>query len=220
MKRTHFLVFTGTALLAIAAIGTLEIGGQSVTPYSASTTTSDILDVVVIVGITALTIRLLSDNLLRSLARASSSEKAIRAQADRLRESEQRYRALFEGANDAILIMNGEHSSSATRPRLHVRVRRAGGHRGPYSLGFQPAPAARREAFEREGPIEVLEGSSREHPGIFRGSTGGKTDRFLKPDISLSSVTSGGEVFAPGPRQGRLRAEPCGRTDRGAGPAA
>ena len=108
MKKRRWLVFTAVSLFCVAVIGFLEINGVLRNAYSAQTKYSDILDVLFIVGMTAVTIRLLSDNLVASLARAEANEKALRIHADQLKATEQRYRALFEGANDAILIVDGD----------------------------------------------------------------------------------------------------------------
>ena len=66
----------------------------------------DLVDLVIILAITAITVRLLSENLVKSLVRALNDEKEIRFQADHLRESKERYQSLFEGASQAIIIMN------------------------------------------------------------------------------------------------------------------
>ncbi|HTY57848.1 MAG TPA: PAS domain S-box protein [Bacteroidota bacterium] len=195
MKRRPFLVFTGTALFFIAALGSLEVNGLIRNAYSAATMYTDILDVVVTVGITALTIRLLSDNLLRSLARASHSEKAIRTHADQLRESEQRYRALFEGANDAILIMNGEVFIQCNEMTLATfgcdeRAEIVGHTPWEFSPPLQPDGRA-----SREKAIEILEDVSKGTPRRFAWTHRRKDGSLFDADVSLSSVTSGTEVF-------------------------
>jgi hypothetical protein len=195
LKRKVFLLFTAVTLCVIAAIGDLEIHGALHNPYSDSTTYSDILDVVVIVGITALTIRLLSDNLLTSLDRSTHNEKAIRGQADQLRESEQRYRALFEGANDAILIMNGEKFIQCNEMTLAMfgcddRAEIVGHSPWEFSPPLQPD-----ERTSKEKALEILETVRNGTPRRFSWTHRKKDGSLFDADVSLSSVTSGGEMY-------------------------
>ena len=85
LRRRYFFEFTVVTLLSISVIGYLEINGVIHNSYSGKTNYTDILDVIVILGITALTVRLLADNLLNSLALSRENEKASR-------ESERNYR--------------------------------------------------------------------------------------------------------------------------------
>jgi PAS domain S-box-containing protein len=105
LKRKHFFVFTSVALISIALIGYAEINGIIHNPYSSKTNYLDIVDLTVILGLATVTIRLLSDGFIRSLAQLRNDEMEIRKQAARLKESEERLRMLFEGANDAILVI-------------------------------------------------------------------------------------------------------------------
>jgi two-component system, cell cycle sensor histidine kinase and response regulator CckA len=195
LRRKVFLLFTAVTLFAIAAVGYLEIHGALNNSYSDKTTYSDVLDVVVIVGITALTIRLLSDNLLRSLARSTHNEKAMRAQADQLRESEQRYRALFEGANDAILIMNGDEFIECNEMTLAMfGCDDRGGIVGHSPWEFSP-PLQPDERPSKEKALEILESVRNGTPRRFSWTHRRKDGSLFDADVSLSSVTSGGEMF-------------------------
>ena len=118
-KRRSFFLFAGTWLLSIAFLGYMQLKGMLHVVLLSQVGYSDILDMVVIFGITAITVRLLTDGIIKSLEEARSSEREVRRQSERMIESEARYRALFEGAQDAILIMD-EHgfvecNSTATK---------------------------------------------------------------------------------------------------------
>ncbi len=108
LKRKHFFVFTSVSLISVALIGYAEINGVIRNAFSTKTNYLDIVDLTVILGITTVTVRLLSDRFVRSLLQSRNDEMEIRKQAARLKESEERFRMLFEGANDAILIMRDE----------------------------------------------------------------------------------------------------------------
>jgi PAS domain S-box-containing protein len=103
-RRPHFYVFTFATLASVGTMGLLEVNGVLQNPYSRNSTTTDILDLFVIFGLTAMTVRLLSNNLLKSLSRAQTSEQEARAHAERLRQSELRYRLLFNSGNDAVMV--------------------------------------------------------------------------------------------------------------------
>lgn len=94
MQRRHFFIYLTASLLSIIIIGYLEIAGIVQNAYSTKTSFLDILDILVIIGITAVAVRLLSDNLIRDFSKAIKNEK--------------RYRYLFEAANDAIFILKDD----------------------------------------------------------------------------------------------------------------
>ena len=108
LNRRYFFVFTVMALLSVAGVGWLEISGRIRGGMGLITGTSDIVDLVVILAVTTVTVRLLSDSLLSSLIRVRNDERELRKQAEQLGESARRYRTLFEGASDAIFIISNE----------------------------------------------------------------------------------------------------------------
>jgi|WetSurMetagenome_2_1015567.scaffolds.fasta_scaffold07961_3 PAS domain S-box-containing protein len=108
LNRKYYLVVTCAAFISIVLLGYLEIADIIQNVYSAYTSWSDVVDLEVMIGLTAITTWFLSDNLRRNMARLQNDEQEIHSQSNQLRESEKRYRALFEGANDAILILNND----------------------------------------------------------------------------------------------------------------
>lgn len=107
-SRGYFLAYTGAIVVSIGALGYLETAGVIRTPYSAGTDSVRVFDLLAIFAITAVPIRLLADNFRKNLLRVRQNEVEISKRADQLKESEERYRTLFEGANDAIFLMNGD----------------------------------------------------------------------------------------------------------------
>ena len=108
LNRRYYLIVTCAALVSIGMIGYLEITGIIQNMYSVYTNWSDVADLEVMVGLTAITTWFLSDNLRRNMIRLQNDEREIHNQSDQLRASEKRYRALFEGANDAIFILSND----------------------------------------------------------------------------------------------------------------
>lgn len=104
LQRIYFSVFTAITLAMVFLIGALELSGILKNPYSASTRMLDMADLIVIMGITALTIRLMTTNLYAHLHRARISEREARQHAERSELSETRYRLLFNSASDAVMV--------------------------------------------------------------------------------------------------------------------
>jgi PAS domain S-box-containing protein len=105
LKKKNFFAFTFAALGSIAFLGLAEIHGVVHNVYSGRTNYGDIIDLMVILGITTVTMRLLADSFLKSLSQSRRDGMEIRKQAEKLRESEERYRTLFDAAHDAIFIL-------------------------------------------------------------------------------------------------------------------
>jgi PAS domain S-box-containing protein len=104
-NRGSYIVITWAALVSVGSLGYLEMRGLIRNIYSIKTTWSDVVDLEVMLGITAVIIWLLSDNLRKTIVRMWDDEEEIRKRSDELGVSEKRYRTLFEGANDAIFIL-------------------------------------------------------------------------------------------------------------------
>jgi PAS domain S-box-containing protein len=100
----YFYAFTFLTLLSVIIIGFLEIARVIVKQYHQYTDFLDVVDVAVILVITAIAVRILADHLLRSINKARTSEKAIRKQTDKLRESEEKFRTLTEELPNMIYI--------------------------------------------------------------------------------------------------------------------
>ncbi len=69
LRQSNYLIITCTALFSIGMIGYLETIGIIQNAFSVRTNWNDILDLEVMLSVTAITIWLLSDNLRKSIIR-------------------------------------------------------------------------------------------------------------------------------------------------------
>ena len=195
MRRRRWLAFTAVSLVCLAAIGCMEIHGVLHNAYSGLTNFSDILDTVVIVGLTAVTIRLLSDHLIASLALAKANEKALRTHADQLRATEQRYRALFEGANDAILLMTSErftYCNDRTLAMFGCRDRAEIVGHCPWQFSPPRQPDGR---DSKEKAMEVITAALQGNPQSVYWKHRRRDGSLFDTEVSVSLVDSGNESF-------------------------
>lgn len=106
--RRHFLVFASITLISVGVIGVAEIHGLLRNAPSMPTRSTDVADLLIILAVTTLAVRVISDGFHRSLERTKFDAEEIKKQAETLTQSEKRYHSLFEDANDAILILHDE----------------------------------------------------------------------------------------------------------------
>lgn len=104
--KRNYIIFIAITLLIFPLVGYLEINGIVKTPYSESTHFGDILDMIVILGITAILIRILLNDMMTYINKHRKSEKELLIKSDILSKSEKRFKALFEGTRDPILLLN------------------------------------------------------------------------------------------------------------------
>ena len=104
LRATYFYAFTILTILSVVSIGFLEMHGLLINRDVTQTTTFDIIDIAVILSVTAVAVRILADNLLRSINKARMNEKDIRHQAMELKESEEKFRTLTEELPNMVFI--------------------------------------------------------------------------------------------------------------------
>ncbi len=108
LRRNGFLAILALTLASLGTIGYIQSIGIIKPKFKIANQLADSVDIVIVVAVIGMTVRLLSANMSRNLRRAREREKELEAQTRALAASESRYRALFDGANDAILIMSGD----------------------------------------------------------------------------------------------------------------
>lgn len=104
LRPNYFYAFTFLTILSVIVIGFLEIARVIVKQYHQYTDYLDVVDIAVILLTTAIAVRILADQLLRSINKARTSEKAIRKQAEELRESEEKFRTLTDELPNMVYI--------------------------------------------------------------------------------------------------------------------
>jgi PAS domain S-box-containing protein len=104
LRATYFYTFIILAILSVVFIGFLETNGLLMNREITQTTYFDIIDIVVILSVTAIAVRILADNLLRSINKARMNERDIRHQAMELKESEEKFRTLTEELPNMVFI--------------------------------------------------------------------------------------------------------------------
>jgi len=195
LNNRQFHVYTVLSLVFIVAIGHLEMFGFLQNQHYGTIRSSMIVDYVVILAITSLTIRMLSSNLLKSLTRAREQEKELRAHAEEMDESERRYRALFEGANDAILILEEDQILQCNAKTLAMFGCAAESELSGRSFWELSA------VHQSDGGLSTDKG--RELLAAIMGGTPQRLSWMLtrcdgtcfEAEVSLSLVDSGNEVF-------------------------
>ncbi|MCX6136397.1 MAG: PAS domain S-box protein, partial [Ignavibacteriales bacterium] len=104
LVRSAYVIFTGVVLASVALLGYLEIAHSIVTPFSWRTNIFDVTDVLVILGVTAVTIRLLADGLFQTLAKIRQNQLDLKNRAEDLRESNERFARLADASFEGIVV--------------------------------------------------------------------------------------------------------------------
>ncbi len=104
LRTEYFFAFTLLSVLSVVMIGFLEISGILINPFSQYTDFLDVIDIAVILSMTAVAVRIVADNLLRSIHKARTNEKEMRQQAEEFRESEEKFRTLTEELPNMVFI--------------------------------------------------------------------------------------------------------------------
>lgn len=195
LKRRFFFAVTIVILSSAAGLGYLELLGVVRSAHAPATTPLDIIDLLVILGITAITIRSISDALTKSLVSVTRSEKEARVQAARLRASENRYRTLFEGANDAILIINGE--SFVDCNIMSVTMFGCAGREdiighSPWELSPSLQPDG---SNSREKALAIIHKALGGEPQRFLWNHSRKDGTSFDAEVSLSRLVAGNEIL-------------------------
>ena len=195
LKKKQFFVFTFISLISIALIGYAEINGIIHSPYSSHTNYFDIADLTIILCLTTVTIRLLSDGFIRSLVQSQTDELEIRKHAAQLKESEDRFRALFEGANDAIFIIRDNffiECNSMAMEMFGCPLRSDIVGHSPWEFSPTQQPDGR---SSKEKSLGIIRDAIQGEPQRFHWAHKRKDGSLFDAEVSLGRLVFGNEVL-------------------------
>ncbi|MGE5497776.1 MAG: sensor histidine kinase [Syntrophothermus sp.] len=92
LKKRYFYIYTGTVLLTIVVLGILSYKGVLRNKFAGFTSVNDIVDVSVIILLSVISIRVLSDNLAKSFKIARIRERKLNEQSKELRIAAANYK--------------------------------------------------------------------------------------------------------------------------------
>ena len=106
LEKRGFIVFSTITIISVPVVGFLEIKGMIVNELSFSTTYVYIINTVLIFLITALFLRILVNNISTNLIRLKLNDEELRNQKELISLSENKFKSLFEGSIDPILLLD------------------------------------------------------------------------------------------------------------------
>jgi PAS domain S-box-containing protein len=198
LPRRSFIAYAVVLILSVAAVVTSEIQGYLVTRWSALTRWSDLVDISIILLVTAVAVEMLTESLRKSLFRSQRNEEALEAgnlelarQAECLRRSEENYREIFNATSEGIMVHDAANGEILDVNRttmemygysrdemLRLKINDLSPGESPYS----EAEAMR--WFQRA--VEV-------GPQIFEWMGRRKSGEFFWAEVALKSTNIGGE---------------------------
>jgi PAS domain S-box-containing protein len=104
LRPQYFYAYTILTVFAVIGIGYFEISGSLIPGNNHRTTYLDLIDIIIILCVTAIAVRILVKNLFRSIQKARAREKQMSEQTQVLRESEEKFRTLTEELPNMVYI--------------------------------------------------------------------------------------------------------------------
>lgn len=195
VSRPHYLLIVWASMVSVGLLGYLEMNGIIRNEFYEKTSWSNVLDLEVILGVTAVIIWMLSDNLRKTMGRMWDDEEEIRKWSIQLEISEERYRALFESANDAIIILNKNQFIECNSMALKMfRCGNSADIIGHYLEEFSPqVQPDNRNSKEKAMEIidTVLKGGSQR----FYWKSKCKDGELIDTEVSLNVLRHGSEIY-------------------------
>jgi len=118
LTRRSFIVYTAVLILSILGVSIAEINHFLVIHWSVMSRWTDLVDILVILIITAVAVEMLTESLKEHVFRFQRNAEALGAanlelerNAKQLRESEENYRQIFNTTSDAIIVYDAETGS-------------------------------------------------------------------------------------------------------------
>lgn len=176
LKKWEFYVFTTLTLISIAILVVLENSGIYKTKFSSLVSPYDGIDIIFIIAITAVSVRILTDSLIKSLQRVEENEQA-------LQESERKYREIFNSSSDGIIIRDSETTVivdanlSAASIYGYTTEEMNGLNPIELSSGIKP--------YDKDGAKEYFKRAKKEGPQIFEWQAKRKNGELFWIELAL-----------------------------------
>ena len=108
LKQRGFFAFSMIAIVSIVVIGIMEIKGHNTRQPHPLLTYLDVIDIAVILIVTAFAVRILSVHIMNNMHTLIQSEKEGRQKSQVLKESEEKFRTLTEELPNMVYILKKE----------------------------------------------------------------------------------------------------------------
>ncbi len=108
LKQRAFFAFSIIAIASVVFIGIREIGKQTVGRIIPPLTYLDVIDIAVILAVTAFAVRILAVHIMNNMHTLIQSEKEGRQKSEVLKESEEKFRTLTEELPNMVYILKKE----------------------------------------------------------------------------------------------------------------
>ncbi len=105
-EKKGFAIFSAITIISVPVIGYLEIEGMIINKLSFSTTYAQLINAILIFIITAVFLRILVSSISDSLIKLRLNENELRNQKELISQSENKFKSLFEGSIDPILLLD------------------------------------------------------------------------------------------------------------------
>ena len=195
LQTRSFVFLTSITILSVGALGYVQLEGILMPEHEQSVALSDILARVTILALCAAGCRLLAGAMCRRLSNLEQRTKDLDGQTHTLEKSEDRFRTLFEHANDAILILKGDrfvdcNSMGVAMFGYDDRSEIIG--RSPWDLSPLLQPDGENA---REKALRIISAALQGDPQRFAWKHSKKDGTLFDAEVSLRGIQAGGEFL-------------------------
>lgn len=155
LDKKEFTLFSSVLIISVPVLGILEIQKIIVNDLSHKTNSLYIINVTMVFIVTALFIKILVDTVSENLEKLSLNESVLRKQQKLLSQSENKFRSLYEGSKDPILVIDMDgviedcNKSAVSFFRVSTKNEILGKTPAHFSLEIQPTGRTSIEEVKR-----------------------------------------------------------------------
>jgi len=219
LNKRSFIAYTVVLILSVVGVLVAEMSHILVNEWSVLTKWSDLVDILIILIITAVVVEMMTESLRLSLMRTQLNEAALRSanlemnrNAERLRKSEENYREIFNTSNDAIIVHDAKSGDildvNQTALEMYGYTREELLKLGTNDLSLGNPPYSSEEA--NQWIRKAIETGSQ----VFGWRARRKDGELLWVEIALKSTNIGGEGRVMAVVRDITNKKKCGNRDR------